>query len=139
MNKRSPMCMYDRQDVMGCDKTTNTREMFDVLYCHDFRRIWCLSLFGRCSAVVVTGFLAATDFLFLFFFHLLCLECTHLVPIKLLLFPYLTLWFPLCFVRDYSWFVLVVCVRVVIPAWIILADLFFRIKYVILLCTLSCA
>lgn len=33
MNKRSPMCMYDRQDVMGCDRTTNTREMsVDMLY-----------------------------------------------------------------------------------------------------------
>jgi hypothetical protein len=33
---------------------------------------------------------------------LLCLDCTHLVPIMLLLFPYLTFWFSLYFVRDCS-------------------------------------
>ena len=50
----------------------------------NFRRSWCLSLFGWHSAVVVTGFLAATDLRF--FFHLFCLDCTHLVPITLILF-----------------------------------------------------
>ena len=30
-------------------------------YCHDFRRSWLPCLFGRCSAVIVTVLLAATD------------------------------------------------------------------------------
>ena len=36
------------------------------MVCHDFRCSWCLSLFGRRSAVVVTGFLAATGSHYLF-------------------------------------------------------------------------
>ena len=35
-------------------------------YCHESRRRWCLVLFGRRSAVVVAGLLAATDPLFCF-------------------------------------------------------------------------
>ncbi|XP_036815506.1 uncharacterized protein wu:fc50b12 isoform X2 [Oncorhynchus mykiss] len=69
-------------------------------YCHDFHRSWCLSLFGRRSAVVVTPLFSSHRSTF--FFHLFCLDCTHLVPITLQLFPYLTLRFPLCFVRDCS-------------------------------------
>ena len=38
--------------------------------CHDFCRSWLPCLFGRCSAVVVTGLLSATDPFFVF-----CLFC----------------------------------------------------------------
>ena len=43
--------------------------------CHDFGRSRCLSLFGRCSAVNVTGLLAiAYPF---FIFHIFCLVFPH--------------------------------------------------------------
>ena len=44
-------------------------------YCHDFRRSWSLSLFGRCSAVDVTNLLAIADPLFIF--HWFCLVFHH--------------------------------------------------------------
>jgi hypothetical protein len=65
-------------------------EQLLLVSCHDFHRSWCLSLFGRRSEVDITGFLASTN-LYLFF-HLFCLDYTHLVPITFELFPYSTLW-----------------------------------------------
>ena len=43
--------------------------------CHDFYRSRCLSLFGRCSAVNVTGLLAIIDPFFIF--HWFCLVFPH--------------------------------------------------------------
>jgi hypothetical protein len=64
--------------------------------CHD-RQSRSLSLFGRRSAVDLTGLVVIADPLFIF--HLLCLCLTHLVSIPQLLVHYLTLCFPM-FVCD---------------------------------------
>ena len=64
-----------------------------VLSCHDFRRSRSLSLFGRRSAVDVTGLLAISDPLFIL--HMSCLCLTHLVSIPQLPVHYLTLCSPM--------------------------------------------
>ena len=102
-------------------------------YCHNFHRSWCLSLFGRSSAVVVPGFLAATDL----HFHLFCLDCTHLVPIMLIFIPYLTRCFPHGFVRVCSLFsVQDFCELVCFPCVEIFC--FFSSKVFILLSSVPC-
>ena len=50
--------------------------------CHDFHRRWLLSLFGRCSAVVVAGLLAATNPFFLFVCVCFVYTCVHLVDFR---------------------------------------------------------
>jgi hypothetical protein len=59
-------------------------------HCHNFFRSWFLSLFGRCSAVDVTGLLAIIDLFVMF--HLFCL----VVPLTWFQFPnYMLHMFPL--------------------------------------------
>ena len=66
--------------------------LIDII-CHDFRQSRSLSLFGRRSAVDVTGLLAIANPLLIF--HLFCLCHTHLVSIPQLLVHYLTLCSPM--------------------------------------------
>ena len=67
-------------------------------HCHDFPWSRSLSLFGRRSAVDVTGLLAIADPLFIF--HLFCLCLIHLVRIPQLLVHYLPSVPPCLFVSD---------------------------------------
>ena len=63
--------------------------------CHDFYRSRCLSLFGRCSAVAVTGLLAIIDPCLIF--HWFCLVFLHTwFQSHSLIVVYLTLCFPSC-------------------------------------------
>ena len=100
----------------NCSCLTICKRYLELL-CHDFFRSRCLSLFGRCLAVDVTGLLAIIDPFIIFHWFLSCLP-THLVPIPFITCCVFNPLFPLMSLSEIV--CLYICVLCIGTRWVLL-------------------